>query len=66
VLCNRVGDERDLDFFGGSSIVDARGTVLAATEADGELELTADIPDETGVHETLTYLDDRRIDLRPN
>ncbi|MFO7926002.1 MAG: carbon-nitrogen hydrolase family protein [Halobacteriota archaeon] len=65
VLCNRVGAEGDLDFLGRSAIVDARGTLLASTESEAEIELTANLPDERQVHDTLTYLEDRRIELRP-
>lgn len=65
VLCNRAGAERGLDFIGQSAIVDARGTLLASTESEAEIELTASVPDERRVHDTLSYLDDRRIELRP-
>lgn len=65
VLCNRVGVERELKFLGLSAIVDARGTLLASMESEAEVELTATIPDEQHVHESLTYHDDRRIELRP-
>lgn len=63
VLCNRVGSERDLDFLGNSRISDARGELLASTESDAEVELTASIPLDQSTHETLTYLDDRRLTL---
>ncbi|GAA0262195.1 carbon-nitrogen hydrolase family protein [Halobacterium noricense] len=63
VLCNRVGSERDLDFLGNSRISDARGNLLASTETDAEVELTADIPLDQSTHKTLTYLDDRRLPL---
>jgi len=63
VLCNRVGSERDLDFLGNSRISDARGNLLASTETDTEIELTATVPLSQSTHETLTYLDDRRLPL---
>jgi len=63
VLCNRVGSERELDFLGNSRICDARGNLLASTETDAEIELTANIPLDQSTHETLRYLDDRRLPL---
>jgi len=63
VLCNRVGSERDLDFLGNSRISDARGNLLASTESDAEVELTATVPLDQSTHETLTYLDDRQLKL---
>lgn len=63
ILCNRAGRERDLDFLGNSRISDARGELLASTETDAEVTLTATVPLDQSTHETLTYLDDRRLTL---
>ena len=65
VLCNRVGSERDDEYFGGSGVVDACGTVLVETDAAVETALTAEVSLGQSTDETLTYHEDRRIELEP-
>jgi predicted amidohydrolase len=63
VLCNRVGEEHGVDFFGNSGIVDHRGRRVLALGADREETSAASVeldPDRTDAHD---YLGDRRSDL---
>jgi predicted amidohydrolase len=63
VLCNRVGEERGVDFFGGSGIVDRRGQRILSIGADGEETTAATIGtdiDSTHLHD---YLDHRRSEI---
>ncbi|MFC6988304.1 carbon-nitrogen hydrolase family protein [Haloplanus sp. GCM10025708] len=63
VLCNRIGTEGDLEFHGASGIVSAAGAPLVTAGEDVEVEITADVDLDSGGHETLTYLDDRRPEM---
>lgn len=63
VVCNRVGSEGDLDFFGRSQIVNQYGDIIDAAQVDDEAVLTATIEPTMGSHSTLSYLEDRRTDL---
>lgn len=47
VLANRVGTERGLQFWGGSCIVDAYGSIVAEADSDGETLVTATVDYET-------------------
>lgn len=63
VLCNRVGEERGVDFFGESGIVDRRGRRLLSLGADRTEAASAAIetaPDTSELHD---YLGDRRPEL---
>lgn len=63
VLCNRVGEERGVDFFGNSGIVDYRGRRVLSLGADRVETSSATVrpkSDRTDAHE---YLEDRRPDL---
>lgn len=63
ILCNRVGDERGVDFFGNSGVVDHRGRRILSVGADREETTSASIskqPDRTDAHD---YLGDRRGDI---
>lgn len=62
-LVNRVGRERDDDFFGGSAIVDVRGEHLACADEDVRTTVTAEIDPTASADESLSYLTDRRADL---
>jgi predicted amidohydrolase len=63
VLCNRVGAERGVDFFGKSGIVDRRGQQVLGLGADVEETTSATIemqPDRTHIHD---YLEQRRPEI---
>jgi predicted amidohydrolase len=60
VLCNRVGVERGVDFFGKSGIVNHRGRRILSLGADRSETTSASVsidPDRTDTHD---YLGDRR------
>jgi 5-aminopentanamidase len=63
VICNRVGEERGIEFFGASAIVDERGQPLVSAGEDTTIELTATVELQAEGVETLRYLDDRRPEI---
>jgi len=60
VLCNRVGTERDVDFFGASGIVDERGRRVVTAGEDREMTVTGAVSLAASGSESLQYLADRR------
>ena len=63
LLCNRVGAERGVDFFGNSGIVDFRGRRVLSLGTDRSETIAASVetdPDRTQAHD---YLGDRRPDI---
>lgn len=62
VLCNRVGEERGVDFFGESGIVDPRGRTVLSIGADHSetTAATVDVEDAAAVRHD--YLDARQPD----
>jgi len=60
VLCNRVGHEGDIDFFGASSILNERGAPLVAAGEDTTTTITAEVDLRSTGAETLQYVDQRR------
>lgn len=63
VLCNRVGEERGVDFFGRSGIVTHRGRRILALGADTVQTSMGRIPVNPDRSHSHDYLDDRRPDL---
>ena len=63
VLCNRVGSERDADFFGESGIVDERGRDVVRAGADREATITGTVSRAATGDETLQYFRDRRPEI---
>lgn len=63
VLCNRVGEERGVDFFGKSGIVDFRGRAMLSLGADISVMATGPIRDSATRGKTHDYLGDRRPEL---
>lgn len=60
VLCNRVGEERGVDFFGRSGIVDHRGRRILSLGADIEETSSALVPTDPDRSLAHDYLGDRR------
>lgn len=63
VLCNRIGEERGVEFFGGSRIVDERGCSVATAGEDASAVITGSIDLRAEGADTLRYLEDRRPEL---
>ena len=63
VLCNRVGTERDADFFGESGVVDERGRDVVLAGADRTTSVTGTVEAGAEAAETLQYLRDRRPEI---
>ena len=63
VLCNRIGTEREVEFFGRSGIVDERGRTIVMAGEDRPVELTATVNLGAEGEETLQYLVDRRPEI---
>mgnify|MGYP000713429174 CR=1 FL=1 len=63
ILCNRVGEERGVDFFGESGIVDRRGRRILSLGADRTEAASAAIEMETDRTDLHDYLGDRRPEL---
>lgn len=63
VLCNRVGEERGVDFFGRSGIVNHRGRRILSLGADIVETSSARIPIDPDRSMAHDYLDDRRPEL---
>lgn len=62
-LCNRVGAERDADFFGESALLDERGRDVVRAGPDRESTITGTVDTAAGGEETLQYFRDRRPDI---
>jgi len=60
VLCNRIGEERGVEFFGGSRILDERGRPVTTADEDAAAEITGSIDLRAEGADTLQYLEDRR------
>ena len=63
VLCNRIGEERGVDFFGGSRILDERGRSIATAGEDASVVITGSIDLRAEGADTLRYIEDRRPEL---
>jgi predicted amidohydrolase len=63
VLCNRVGKERDEDFFGESGIVNERGRPILTLGADQSEITSAAIPLDPEFDKTHDYFGDRRSEI---
>ena len=63
VLCNRVGEERGVDFFGESGIVTHRGRRILALGSDVVQASAGRIPADPDRSNTHEYLNDRQPDL---
>lgn len=63
VLCNRVGQERNDDFFGNSAIVNERGRRIISLGADQAEITTAHIPTDPDLAKMHNYLGDRRPEI---
>jgi predicted amidohydrolase len=63
LLCNRVGSERGVDFFGESGVVDERGRDVVRAGADRTTTVTGTVDLAATGAETLQYFRDRRPDL---
>lgn len=60
VICNRIGVERDVDFFGASAIYDERGRTVVSAGENTMVELTGTVKLAADGADTLQYIDDRR------
>lgn len=60
VVCNRIGVERDVEFFGASAIYDERGRPVVSAGEDTTVELTGTVELAADGADTLQYIDDRR------
>lgn len=63
VVCNRVGTECGVDFFGKSGVVNARGEDVLVAGEDVSASLTADVELGAEGASSLRYLRDRRPDI---
>lgn len=63
LVCNRVGQEDDTDFFGRSAAVDVRGALVGSAGEDSPTEVTVDVAPGDSQDESLTYHADRRPEL---
>lgn len=63
IICNRVGEERGIEFFGESAIFNERGQTLVSVGEDITTELTATVELQAEGAETLRYIDDRRPEI---
>ena len=63
IVCNRIGQEADLDFFGSSAIVDERGREVVSAGEDVAVRLTAPVKIRAQGADSLQYLEDRRPEV---
>lgn len=60
VVCNRVGEEQGVEFFGASAIYDERGQPVVSAGEDTSIELTGTVELAAEGADTLQYIHDRR------
>jgi predicted amidohydrolase len=63
LLCNRTGEERGVDFFGESGVVDERGRDVVRAGADRTMTVTGSVDLAATGEETLQYFRDRRPEI---
>ncbi|WP_082224586.1 carbon-nitrogen hydrolase family protein [Halolamina rubra] len=66
VVCNRIGKEQGVEFFGASAIYDERGQPVVSAGEDIPIELTGTIELTAEGADTLQYINDRRPTLYEN
>lgn len=63
VAVNRWGKEGDINLFGGSRIIDPRGTIVAnaSEKAEDMISYEIDLTTQTEIRKSLNYLKDKKI-----
>jgi len=63
IVCNRIGHEQGIDFFGASEMIDERGQSILSAGVNTAIELTASVEIHAQGADTLEYLNNRRPKL---
>lgn len=62
IICNRLGQEDDLNFCGDSMLIDAHGEILLSLK-DREQVKSVELPIKQSLDPKMNYINGRRIDL---